>query len=401
MALQDPTAGMPKSVFGQKRLAVFGSTGSIGTQTLDIIRRFPDRFKAVVLTSNTRWKELALQAAEFLPEYAVIADSKYGDKLRSALSGIPVKVLTGSDNIARIAGECDADIVVNALVGFSGLMPTVETLRSGKTLALANKESLVAGGEHVMRLGESSGAKILPVDSEHSAILQCLTGETAPVKKIILTASGGALREVPVDRLDRVTVRQALSHPNWEMGAKITIDSATMVNKGFEVIEARWLFGLAASQIEVVIHPQSVVHSMVEFADGALKAQLGTPDMHLPIQYALTYPERWETPAGGGFNIADLRELTFFEPDAERYPVLSTAYAVLEQGGDRGCVLNAANEAAVGAFLDGRIGFRDITRTIDHCLYSMAFSDIGSLDDIILCNEATIAKANEYISSVR
>ncbi|MCD8073336.1 MAG: 1-deoxy-D-xylulose-5-phosphate reductoisomerase [Alistipes sp.] len=401
MSPLDPTAGMPEPVLECKRLAVLGSTGSIGTQTLDIIRRYPDRFRAVVLTTNTRWRELARQAAEFLPEYAVIADSTFEDKLREALSGLPVKVLAGPRELAAIAGQCQADVVVNALVGFSGLLPTVEAIRSGKTLALANKESLVAGGRLVMGLAEKNGVGIIPIDSEHSAILQCLAGEMAPVKKLILTASGGALRDIPIDKLHSVTVQEALSHPNWEMGAKITIDSATMVNKGFEVIEARWLFDIDPADIEVVIHPQSVVHSMVEFCDGAVKAQLGTPDMHLPIQYALSYPERWETPVTDGFSLTDFRELTFFEPDPNRYPALSTAYTVLGREGDRGCVLNAANEAAVGAFLDGRIGFLDITATIDHCLEKIAFSEISTLEDIILCNEATFAKANEYITSIR
>lgn len=380
-----------------RKIAVLGSTGSIGRQTLDIVRHYPERFRAVVLSTNTRWELLAEQAAEFLPEYAVVADERYAPPLRSALAGLPVKVLAGSGELARVTGGCDADTVVNALVGFAGLAPTVAALGAGKTLALANKESLVVGGEYVMDLAAGKGLEVIPIDSEHSAILQCLAGEGSAVRKIILTASGGPFRGVSVGGLDDVTVEQALAHPKWEMGAKITIDSATMLNKGFEVIEARWLFGLGASQIEVAVHPQAVVHSLVEFADGALKAQLGTPDMHLPIQYALTYPERWELPSDEGFSLTRCGGLTFEEPDNEKFPALGIAFDVLEAGGDRGCVLNAANEEAVQAFLEGRIRFTDIVRVITHCLDTTPYGKSPDMEAATACNGLVRRRAAEYI----
>ncbi|MCD7970977.1 MAG: 1-deoxy-D-xylulose-5-phosphate reductoisomerase [Alistipes sp.] len=384
----------------RQKIAVLGSTGSIGCQTLDIVRAFPDRFQVRVLSSNSRWDELARQAAEFLPEYAVIADRRYKEKLTAALDGLPVKVLAGAEDLARATGQCDAGTVVNALVGFSGLMPTVHALRSGKKLALANKESLVVAGEYVMQLAEENATEIIPIDSEHSAILQCLAGEPGKVKKIILTASGGALRNVPLEELDCVTVEQALAHPNWEMGAKITIDSATMVNKGFEVIEARWLFGLDAKKIEVVIHPQSVVHSMVEFEDGAVKAQLGTPDMHLPIQYALSYPDRWNMACGGNFDITECVNLEFSKPDPGRYPALATAYEVLRTGGDRGCVFNAANEAAVAAFLAGRLSFTAIRRTIEHCLDTLSYGGLPAVEEITDLHMEVTRRAEAFLADL-
>ncbi|MCD8172321.1 MAG: 1-deoxy-D-xylulose-5-phosphate reductoisomerase [Alistipes sp.] len=384
-----------------KRLAVLGSTGSIGRQTLDIVRHRPEKFRAVVLSTNTRWELLAQQAAEFLPDYAVVADERFAEPLRRALAHLPVRVLAGSGELARVTAGCDADTVVNALVGFAGLPPTVAALEAGKTLALANKESLVVAGEYVMELARRKGVEVVPIDSEHSAILQCLTGESSPVRKIILTASGGPFRRLPAGELENVTVEQALAHPKWEMGAKITIDSATMLNKGFEVIEARWLFGLGASQIEVAVHPQAVVHSLVEFADGALKAQLGTPDMHLPIQYALTYPERWEMPSDEGFSLTRCRELSFEEPDTEKFPALGIAYDVLESGGDRGCVLNAANEEAVQAFLAGRIRFTDIARVITHCLDRIPYGELPDMETARECNALARRTAADYIAGLQ
>lgn len=380
-----------------RQFAVLGSTGSIGEQALDIIRRYPDSFRVSVLTTNRRWERLAEQAAEFLPEYVVVADGNFADNLCRALAGLPVKVLAGKEELARITAECDADTVINALVGFAGLRPTIAAIGSGKTLALANKESLVVAGEFVTELANKKGVTVIPIDSEHSAIMQCMAGEPSPVRKIILTASGGPFRNMAASELEKVTVRQALDHPKWDMGAKITIDSATMLNKGFEVIEARWLFGLWPQQIEVVVHPQAIVHSLVEFADGAQKAQLGTPDMHLPIQYALTYPERWELPSEDGFSLTGCGPLTFEEPDTEKFPALGMAYEVLERGGDRGCVLNAANEVAVESFLAGKIRFTDIPRIIAHCLEETTLYAAPDINHILECNDHTRRMASEYI----
>ena len=280
----------------KQRLAILGSTGSIGVQTLDIVRETPSLFEVRVLTANRNWQRLAAQAREFDADTAVIADERYYGQLRDALAGTDVKVYAGEDAVAQVAAGGDTDVVVNALVGYAGLAPTVAALGAGKKLALANKESLVVGGEYVMRLAAEKRAPILPIDSEHSAIFQCLVGEQSPIRRLIITCSGGAFRDLPCEKLADVTVEQALRHPQWEMGAKITIDSSTLVNKGFEVIEAHWLFGTPVEKITVLLHPQSIVHSMVEFEDGAIKAQLGTPDMRMPISFALRYPRRATRP---------------------------------------------------------------------------------------------------------
>ncbi len=347
-----------------RRLAVLGSTGSIGTQTLDVVRANREMFEVTTLTAGCNWELLARQAREFRPDSVVIASKEYLEPLRAALSDLPIKVYGGVDAVTQVSVGEGVDMVVNAIVGYGGLAATAASLGAGKAVALANKESLVVAGEQLMRLALEKNTPILPVDSEHSAIFQCLQGEVSAPSKIILTASGGAFRDFGVDDLECVTPEQALRHPNWTMGRKITIDSATMMNKGFEVIEARWLFGLMPKDIEVVIHPQSVIHSMVEFEDGAVKAQLGTPDMRLPIQYALTYPHRFAL-AGERLHLGDL---TFCEPDAGKYPCLGLAYRALEMGGNAGCALNAANEAAVEAFLSGRIRFTDIARIIERTL---------------------------------
>lgn len=364
----------------KQKIALLGSTGSIGQQTLDIMRRRGEDFEVTILTSNNNWELLAAQAAEFLPDSVVVAKKEHYTQLSQALSNLSIKVYAGEDSLCQIVQNSEVDTVVNALVGYAGLEPSLCALEAGKKLALANKESLVVAGELVMKASRENRAPIIPVDSEHSAIFQCLVGEASPATRLILTASGGPFRTVPAEDILNASVEQALAHPRWEMGQKITIDSATMLNKGFEVIEAYWLFGMRPRQIEVVIHPQCIVHSMVEFADGALKAQLGSPDMHLPIQYALSFPQRWDLPYPR-FDITAAETLTFESPDTGRFPALRIAYESLERGGNSCCVLNAANEIAVQAFLDRRIAFGDIVKTIEQTLSRSAFIAKPTLDD--------------------
>lgn len=379
------------------RIALLGSTGSIGEQTLAVVRAWPDSFEIAVLTACNNWRQLAAQAREFMPDSVVIANREHYAHLRDALADLPIKVWAGDDAVSQIVQGGGIDTVVNAIVGYAGLEPTVAAIGSGKKVALANKESLVVAGALLMRMSAENNAPIIPVDSEHSAIFQCLAGEVSPVSRLILTASGGPFRDTPAAQFAGVTPEQALRHPNWTMGPKITVDSATMMNKGFEVIEAHWLFGIEAQRIEVLVHPQSVVHSMVEFADGSVKAQLGTPDMRLPIQYALTFPERWEI-AGEKINFAACGGLTFREPDHERFPALGLAYGVLRNGGNAGAVLNAANEVAVKAFLDRRIEFTDIPRVIGHSLAKTTFVAAPSLDDLRASNTEASLMAQEYIN---
>ena len=372
---------VPKNMTRQKqRLAVLGSTGSIGTQTLDIVRHYPDLFEITSLTARRNWEALAGQAAEFLPDNVVIADETFYPALKDALKKLPVKVYAGSGAVEQVVASDSVDTVVMALVGYSGLFPTANALRHGKKIALANKECLVVAGEIVTELSRKYEAPILPVDSEHSAIFQCLAGETSPVDKVILTASGGPFLHRPKETLPAVRIEEALDHPNWHMGAKVTIDSASLMNKGFEVIEARWLFGLSPEQIDVVIHPGSVVHSMVQFSDGAIKAQIGSPDMHLPIQYALTFPYRLPL-EGKRIDFCELGSLEFLKPDTDRFPNLSLAYECLRRGGNCGAVLNAANEIGVAAFLDGRIAFTDIARINALTLEKMPTGRCSSLED--------------------
>jgi len=363
-----------------QRLAILGSTGSIGRQTLDIVRAHSDIFAVEALTADGNWEALVVQAREFRPGSVVIAREELYPKVSEALAGTDIKVWAGPESICQMAASTEVDTVVNALVGYAGFLPTLAAVEAGKKLALANKESLVAGGELVMRKALEHKAPILPIDSEHSAIFQSLAGEVSPIRRLVLTASGGPLLDMGAEEMAGVTPEQALDHPRWKMGPKITVDSATMLNKGFEVIEAHWLFGVPAARIEVVVHPQSVIHSMVEFEDGALKAQLGTPDMHVPIQYALTYPRRLEI-AGEKFNFAANRALTFLEPDLERFPLLALAYRALEKGGNAPCVLNAANEVAVGAFLERRIGFGAIRRVIERTMERASHVAHPMLDD--------------------
>ena len=364
----------------KQRLAVLGSTGSIGTQTLDIVRRYGDRFEITTLSAHSNWKKLVEQAVEFTPDNVVIADKTHYTAVRDALADHPVKVYAGSDALEQVVCSEQVDTVVMALVGYSGLFPTVSALKHGKKVALANKECLVVAGEIVTRLSAEHRAPIIPVDSEHSAIFQCLTGEHSAVEKLILTASGGPFLHRPAEELERVSVEEALNHPSWCMGAKVTIDSASLMNKGFEVIEARWLFGLRPEQIDVVIHPRSVIHSMVQFGDGAVKAQIGTPDMHLPIQYALTFPQRLPL-QGPRIDFCKLGCLEFFEPDPMRFPNLALAFECLRRGGNAGAVLNAANEVAVAAFLDRKIRFTDIARINEETLGRTTLRECVSLEE--------------------
>ncbi len=380
----------------RQRVAILGSTGSIGEQTLDIVRENPDSFEVRILTAHRNWQRLAAQAREFDADTVVIADSTCCEPLRAALADTDTKVYAGEEAVVQVAAGGDTDVVVNALVGYAGLAPTVATLRAGKKLALANKESLVVGGEVVMRLAQEHRAPILPIDSEHSAIFQCLAGEQSPVRRLIITCSGGSLRDFTREQLETVTVRQALRHPQWQMGAKITIDSSTLVNKGFEVIEAHWLFGTPADKIAVLLHPQSIVHSMVEFEDGAIKAQLGTPDMRMPISHALLYPRRAVRPEEH-FDFLAHPQLTFAEVDRTKYPALDIAYDCLRRGGTAACTMNGSNEVAVAAFLGERCRWTDIVPAIEYALTRAAFSAAPTLDDYAAANAESRRLAAEYL----
>ena len=380
----------------KQRIALLGSTGSIGVQTLDIVRENPEQFEITALVANRNWEQLAAQAIEFDADCVVIGDEQYYTSLKEALAATDVKVYAGAKAMEEVAAASNVDVVVNALVGYAGLLPTVAAVKQGKKIALANKETLVVGGELVMRLAAEHRAPILPVDSEHSAIFQCLVGEQSPVRRLILTASGGAFRDTPIEDLHRMTATEALRHPNWSMGAKITIDCATMVNKGFEVIEARWLFDVEAERISVIQHPQSIIHSMVEFEDGAIKAQLGTPDMHLPISYALSFPERKNRPTER-FDFLANPQLTFREVDRVKYPALDVAYDCLRRGGTAACTMNGANEVAVAAFLAGRIGFLDIVRSIEQSLARATFIARPTLDDYAHSDTEARALAREVL----
>ncbi len=364
-------------------IAILGSTGSIGTQTLQVVEEHPDKFEVYAITANTRVDELIEQARKFMPEAVVIADESKYPKLKEALADLPIKVYGGYESICQIVESKPIDIVVTAMVGFSGLRPTINAIKAGKAIALANKETMVVAGEMINELAMKHQTPILPVDSEHSAIFQCLAGEMHnKVEKLILTASGGPFRTFTKEQLEHVTREQALKHPNWSMGAKITIDSASMMNKGFEVMEAKWLFGVGAEDIEVVVHPQSVIHSMVQFGDGAIKAQLGTPDMRLPIMYALTYPVRLPS----SFERIDwntLKELTFEKPDLDLFPNLRHAYTALAEGGNIPCVVNAANEICVAAFLEERIKFTDMPKLIERAMEKATYILKPTLDDYL------------------
>lgn len=378
------------------RIALLGSTGSIGVQTLDIVEAWKEEMEVTALTAHRNWELLAEQARHFEPDCVVIADESHYKELSDALSDLPIKVYAGSEAVAQVAAASNVDVVVNALVGYAGMLPSLSAVEAGKKLALANKESLVVAGDIIIERALQKRVPILPIDSEHSAVYQCLVGEVSAPRRLILTASGGPFRRTPAEELYRVTAAEALKHPNWSMGAKITIDSATLVNKGFEVIEAHWLFGMPADRIDVVVHPQSIIHSMVEFEDGAIKAQLGTPDMHLPIQYALRAPLR-EHSEEERFDFFKNPTLTFEQVDNERFPMLSVAYDCLRRGGNAACVMNGANEVAVAAFLRGEIGFMDIPRVITGALERVDFIARPTLDDYIATDGVARRVARELL----
>ncbi|MCI7429887.1 MAG: 1-deoxy-D-xylulose-5-phosphate reductoisomerase [Bacteroidales bacterium] len=382
----------------KQNLAILGSTGSIGTQTLDVVAANPDLFAVYAITANNNVDLLIKQARTFHPEAVVVANEAHYNTLREALTDLPIKVFAGSDAVAQVAALPSVDTVVTAMVGYAGLKPTIEAVKAGKRIALANKETLVVAGELVTRLVQQHHAAILPVDSEHGAIFQCLVGENADeVEKIILTASGGPFRNKSREELASVTAKDALRHPTWQMGAKITIDSASLMNKGFEVIEAKWLFGLRPEQIDVVIHPQSIIHSMVQYRDGSIKAQLGVPDMRLPIEYALTFPQRRQT----NFERLDFTkcsQLTFEQPDPTRFRNLALAFEAMRRGGNIPCALNAANEIAVDAFLHERIGFLQMSNLIETVLERTTFIATPSYNDYVACDTETRQLARKLIA---
>lgn len=381
----------------KKNLAILGSTGSIGNQALDVVRKHPDLFRVEVLTANGNADMLISQAIEFGPNAVVIGNEKSYSMVSGALKNYPVKVYAGQEAIAQIVEMEQIDLVLCAMVGYAGLKPTLNAVNAGKHVALANKETLVIAGELVMAEASRKNVMVLPVDSEHSAIFQCLAGERkGTVEKIYLTASGGPFRGKMREQLAVMTWKDALQHPNWKMGHKITIDSATLMNKGLEVIEARWLFDLLPDQIDVVIHPQSVIHSMVQFIDGSMKAQLGLPDMKLPILYALSFPQRVRSDFPR-FSFADHPRLTFEVPDTELFNSLTLAYSALRQGGNMPCILNAANESAVGAFLNEQLKFLQIPEVVEHCMRTVSYVGNPRYDDYVDSHREALAYASEYI----
>jgi 1-deoxy-D-xylulose-5-phosphate reductoisomerase len=385
----------------KRSIAVLGSTGSIGTQALDVIRKHSDLFEAEILTAHNNADLLIKQAVEFQPNAVVITNKNHYEKVKSALQPFPIKVYAGFDSLEQIVESDTIDMVLAAIVGIAGLKSTYNAVKHKKTLALANKETLVVAGDIITKLAQENSVNIFPVDSEHSAIFQCLAGEFHnKIEKIILTASGGPFRNHSLEELKNITKEQALDHPNWKMGSKITIDSATLVNKGLEVIEARWLFGVPAENIQVVIHPQSVIHSMVQFSDGSIKAQMGLPDMRLPILYALGYPARLTTDFPR-YDFSVPSSLTFDIPDTERFPGLLLAFEALKSGGNKPCILNAANEEAVMAFLQGRISFTDIHQCISYCLEKATFVPHPSLHEYLQTDEETRKICKEKINTIK
>ena len=408
-----------------RTIAILGSTGSIGKQTLEVVEEHPDLFEVYAITAHRSADLLIEQARKFKPEVVVIVDEAYYDKVKDALSDLPIKVWTGADALCQVVTAGPIDMVVTAMVGFAGLRPTVAAIKAQKALALANKETLVVAGQLIEGLCAEYQVPILPVDSEHSAIFQCLQGEAMargcfpwlakaqekgskednerppyienPIDKLIITASGGPFRTFTMEQMRDVTAAQALKHPNWDMGAKITIDSASMMNKGFEVIEAKWLFGMTTDQIEVAVHPQSIVHSMVQFSDGAIKAQLGCPDMKVPIAYALSYPDRMPSHINGKLKLEDYAHLTFERPDLERFPNLRLAFDALAQGGDRTCVLNAANEVTNEAFRKGQCKFLQMAEINEKTMQAMPFVAQPSLDDYFAIDAEARVKAREML----
>jgi 1-deoxy-D-xylulose-5-phosphate reductoisomerase len=381
----------------QKRIAILGSTGSIGTQALEVIASHPDKFEVEILTALNNTNLLIEQSMRFAPNVVVIGNEAHYEKVRDALENYPIKVYAGEEAISQVVGFDSVDLVLTAMVGFSGLKPTIEAIRSGKNIALANKETMVVAGELIMKEAKEKRVNIIPVDSEHSAIFQCLIGEGLnPIEKLILTASGGPFRGKDVDFLEKVTPEEALCHPNWNMGPKISIDSATLMNKGLEVIEAHWLFGVKPEHIEVVVHPQSIIHSMVQFSDGSIKAQMGLPDMRLPIQFAFSFPERIHSDFDR-FNFADYPELTFGQADTKIFRNLAISYEALRKGGNWPCILNAANEVAVEAFLEKRLGFLEIPDVIEKTLDKLSFIKAPELEDYFITDLQARRVAKEQI----
>lgn len=384
----------------KKQIAILGSTGSIGTQALQVIEEQSDLYEVYALTANNQVDLLIRQARKFLPEVVVIANEAHYLTVKEALSDLPMKVYAGVDALAQLVEAQPIDIVLTAMVGYAGLRPTMNAIRARKAVALANKETLVVAGELINELAQQYGSPILPVDSEHSAVFQCLSGEVGnPIEKVILTASGGPFRSYTKEQLRGVTKAQALKHPNWEMGAKITIDSASMMNKGFEVIEAKWLFGVRPEQIEVVVHPQSIIHSMVQFEDGSIKAQLGMPDMRLPIQYAFSYPDRVKA-SFPRLDFTQCTQFTFEQPDTTRFRNLALAYEAMHRGGNAPCVINAANEIAVTAFLEDRISFLGMSEVIEQTMEQVGFIQTPTYDDYVATDTEARRVAIEKIKLI-
>ena len=380
----------------KKQIAILGSTGSIGSQALQVVAEHPDLYEVYALTANNSVEQLIQQARQFMPEAVVIANENKYEELKQALAGLPIKVYAGVEALCQVVESGPIDIVLSAMVGYAGLKPTINAIKARKQIALANKETLVVAGELINSLANTYKAPILPVDSEHSAIFQCLAGEfDNPIEKIILTASGGPFRRCSLEQLSLVKKEQALKHPNWEMGAKITIDSASMMNKGFEVIEAKWLFGVRPDQIEVVVHPQSVIHSMVQFEDGSVKAQLGMPDMRLPIQYAFSYPYRIQS-SFERIDFTKCTNLTFEQPDTKRFRNLALAYEAMNKGGNMPCIVNAANEVVVAAFLRDEIGFLQMSDVIEQTMCKVSYINQPDYDDYV----ATDAEARRIAAGL-
>ena len=380
----------------KRKICILGSTGSIGTQALQVIEEHSDLFEAYVLTAGNNADLLICQARKFVPCAVVIADESKYDHVREALADLPIQVYAGSEALCQVVAMEPVDMVLTALVGFSGLRPTIAAIKAGKPIALANKETLVVAGELITALCQEYNVPMLPVDSEHSAIFQSLMGEESPIEKLILTASGGPFRKFSLDEMKNVTAAQALKHPNWDMGAKITIDSASMMNKGFEVIEAKWLFDVDADKIQVVVHPQSIVHSAVQFQDGAVKAQLGAPDMRVPIQLAMSYPVRLES-SFPRIDWWDMQDLTFERPDLERFPCLAMAYEAIRRGGNAACVVNAANEVVNLAFRQEKCGFLQMAEIIQKTLDKVAYIKEPTLEDYLETDRIARLTATEFL----
>lgn len=388
---------MDKPLVEKRCLAILGSTGSIGTQALQVVEENPDRFQVEVLTANRNADLLVKQAILFQPNAVVIVDESYYLKVKKALSHLPIKVYAGSKALAEVVEMATVDLVLTATVGYAGLLPTIKAIEAGKNIALANKETLVVAGELITKLAHNKGVSIFPVDSEHSAIFQCLLGEFHnPIEKVILTASGGPFRGKNRDDLSQVTKAQALKHPNWDMGAKVTIDSASLMNKGLEVIEAKWLFGLRSDQIEVIVHPQSIIHSLVQFEDSSMKAQMGMPDMRVPIQFALSYPDRLAA-SFPRFDFMDYPSLTFEKADTNTFRNLSLAFEAMAKGGNMPCILNAANEIAVSEFLQDNIGFLDMSDVVAECMAQLSYIARPRYEDYVESDKLTRIKAKELI----